>query len=231
MTSANSASCATTTIPMVGIIGGIASGKSHVAAQLARRGANQLSKNCAGEVISADAIAHEVLETPEVRAALRQKWGDSVVVKDRPIDRAQLAARVLQRDEKSEKFTGMGDLCFLESLIHPRVARRIVALRDKISASAAPPRFIVLDAPLLLEAGLATLVQGLIFVETPDEIRMARARARGWSEENFLVRESRQWSLEKKRLAADAVISGTLNDAALDAVLQKFYNRIRCVQV
>ena len=67
----------------------------------------------------------------------------------------------------------------------------------------------MLDAPLLLEAGWDRLCDALVFVEVPRELRLSRALARGWSEEEFAAREVAQESLDLKRSRADAIIDNS----------------------
>jgi dephospho-CoA kinase len=72
----------------------------------------------------------------------------------------------------------------------------------------------ILDAALLFEAGWDAYCDRVLFVEVPRELRLARARARGWSEEDFASRELRQWPVEEKRRRSDSVLdnSGSIDE-------------------
>ena len=193
---------------VLGVLGGIGSGKSRVARELAGPG---------GVVVDADRLAGEVLDSPEVTARIREAWGRGALDADGRPDRTRLAERV---------FVSAGERARLEGWIHPRVRERILAaLAD---AEARGVEIVVLDVPLLLENdpehGLAGRCDRLVFVDAPAEERDRRAAAqRGWSPGEVARREAAQLPLEEKRSRADHVIAndGTLDDlaAAVAAVL------------
>jgi dephospho-CoA kinase len=81
----------------------------------------------------------------------------------------------------------------------------------------------VLDAPLLLEAGWDELCEKIVFVEAPREARLARARARGWGEEDFAAREGAQESLHRKRARADAIIDNSGSPERTQAQVEQFW--------
>ena len=105
--------------PVIGMMGGVASGKSFVARQLGQ---------CGAAVIDADRLGHEVLRLPEIEAAARQRWGDEIFSTDGQIDRRRLAARVFAATPE-----GREDLRYLESLTHPRI-REFLDQRRRWSA-------------------------------------------------------------------------------------------------
>jgi dephospho-CoA kinase len=179
----------------IGIIGGIASGKSLVAAYFAELGAG---------VLDADRAGHEVLEMPEVKRAIGERCGDAVFDTEGRIDRKALARRVFGAEPESQR-----DREFLEKLTHPLIQQRLAGQAEAYAQ--AGKKAAILDAPLLLEAGWDKLSETLVFVEAPREQRMARAAARGWRHEDVAARESSQWPIEQKRRRADVVIdnSGT----------------------
>jgi dephospho-CoA kinase len=179
---------------VIGIVGGIASGKSLVSTTLAQLGA---------EVIDADRLGHEVLREPATLAASRNRWGDAVFALDGQLDRKQIAARVFgDSDEAREERT------FLEQLTHPQIAAKA---REAIShfATRGDVDVVVLDAALLLEAGWYEYCDHILFVDAPREVRLARAKSRGWSEAEFAKREASQMRLEEKRSRADIVIDNS----------------------
>lgn len=187
-----------------GLIGGIASGKSFVAALLAERGA---------VVLDADRYAHAVLDEPEVRAALIERWGAGIEMADGSLDRGEIAQRVFGETEQA-----VAERQFLEGLIHPRVRER---LREELQAArerGAPAA--VLDIPLLIEAHWADECDAVLFVDTPAGVRQARAAERGWTPEELARREAAQTPVEVKRAGAAAVIPGTDEGAARTAVAE-----------
>ncbi len=193
----------------IGLVGGVASGKSRVARMLAELGAG---------VLDADRTGHAVLaEDADVRAALRQRWDEVVFAADGSVDRAAVGKRVFATDSRGEE-----DRQFLEGLLHPRIRRRLEAERDQFAAEGRAA--IVLDAPLLLEAGWGkALCDIVIFVDAPPEVRLARARGRGWSDAEFARREAAQWPVEEKRRHADVVIQNDGSEEELRQAVDQFW--------
>jgi dephospho-CoA kinase len=196
----HSASSIQQLMQIIGLIGGVASGKSAVAAALARRGAI---------TFDGDEFGHQVLDEPEVRDALVARWGTSVLGSDGRIARPAVAnivfgARPAAAQERE----------FLEQLVHPGIRRRIEAAIRRLPDDSVPA--IVLDAALLIEAGWSGVCSLIAFVECPRAERLRRARARGWSEEDFSRREAAQLPIEEKRRHANHTIdnSGSLEELA-----------------
>ncbi|MDR0869621.1 MAG: dephospho-CoA kinase [Planctomycetaceae bacterium] len=191
----------------LGLIGGIASGKSTVARMFQQLGVVR---------IDADQLAHLALELPEIKAAVRERWGGAVFDADGNPDRRKIAAAVFEPSEKSRQ-----ELVFLQKLIHPVVGAGVAARLKKAETEKVP--LVLLDAPLLLEAGWEGLVDKIVFVDAPLPVRLSRAAARGWSEQEFIARERNQLPVEKKRIHADVVIgnSGT-EDETLEQVRHFF---------
>jgi dephospho-CoA kinase len=175
---------------VIGLLGGVASGKSFVAKQLAELGA---------VVLDGDQAGHEVLRESAVKAALRQRWGDQVFGKDGEIDRKAVGRIVF-----GEPPDGPRELRFLEQLTHPRIMERLKQQMSQAAAAGAPA--VVLDAAVMLKGGWDRLCDTVWFVDAPREVRLARARQRGWSEQEFSSREARQETIEAKRRRANAVI-------------------------
>ncbi|MEO0531092.1 MAG: dephospho-CoA kinase [Planctomycetota bacterium] len=185
-----------------GLTGGIASGKSFVAGLLAEHGA---------VVLDADRHAHAVLRTPEVQAALVQRWGTAIVDADGELRRGEIARRVFGTEESA-----FAERRYLEELVHPRVRERLEADLAAAEQGGAPAA--VLDVPLLIEAGWAERCDVVLFVDTPKEFREARAAERGWSPEDLAAREAAQTPLAAKRTKADFVVPGDDEAAARKAV-------------
>ena len=160
---------------ILGLLGGVASGKSLVARQLAELGA---------VVLDADRAGHEALRLPAVEAAARLRWGDAIFDPDGHIDRGRLAKIVFAPPPEGPK-----ERKYLESLTHPEIGRRLAA---EVDAKNAIFPLAVLDAALILEAGWDRLCNCFAFVEVPRELRLVRASQRGWTEEDFAAREAAQ---------------------------------------
>ncbi len=198
--------------PVIGLTGGIGSGKSTVARILADLGCF---------VSDSDAAAKAELNEPEVRDQLIAWWGREILDREtgRP-DRSRIAAIVFNDARERKK---------LEGLIHPRIeAGRRAAFANAPSGTKA----FVIDAPLLLEAGLDRECDAVIFVETPEEARRARVLAeRGWDGAELARREAAQIPLDEKRIRADHIVSndgepGELTDR-VRRTLETIINRHR----
>lgn len=184
--------------PVLGVIGGIGSGKSLVADELARRG---------GRVIRGDHLGHEGLRQPEIREQVVRRWGPGVLDEKGEIDRRKVGAIV---------FADPAELKALEALLHPYIERRF---REEIAAAQADPavKLVVMDAAVMLEAGWDPLCDKVLYVHTPRPVRLQRlAEQRGWSEEQVVAREKAQLPLTEKMKRADLVIdnSGTREQTA-----------------
>ena len=166
---------------VVGLVGRMASGKSTVAGMFAALGAH---------VIDADAIAHEVLDAPEVRRAVAARFGPGVLATDGRIDRPALARAVF--GDGVEPRT----LADLEALVHPGVRARMEAALDahrRAEAAAGVRRVIVLDVPLLVQAGWADACDRIVVVDCDEAVRRTRLEARGLDPAQQAARD-RAWS-------------------------------------
>jgi len=192
---------------LVGLLGGVASGKSLVARQLAQLGAG---------VLDADRAAHEVLAFPEVSAAIRQRWGDGVFLPDGRIDRGALSAIVFAPPPDGPRHRQ-----YLEQLTHPHVRRILEEQRRAMAAAGLPAA--VLDVPLLLEVGWTDLCDYLMFVDAPRDARQQRAQSRGWTDQQFSAREAAQIPIEQKRRRADVVIDNSGTAAQTAAQVERWW--------
>lgn len=179
---------------IVGIVGGIASGKTCAA---------QLFREHGAVVLDADKIGHQVLRETEIRKAAEKRWGKGIIDAEGQIDRKHLAKLVFGNKE---------ELAFLEKLTHPHIREQILAEIDGLRQSGVYA--VILDAALLLEAGWQSMCEKIVFIETSPENREKRADDRGWTKEELIQRESQQLSLEKKRALADYTIrnNGSMED-------------------
>lgn len=200
---------------VIGIIGGVASGKSTLTELLQKRSA---------KVILADAIGHDVLKEPVVIQQLRELFGDGIFsdagsAKGPTIDRKKLAALVFgNTDDPSSRRRQ------LEAVVHPRI-REIAKLQLQSLRLEPGLKYIVLDAPLLIEGGWLTYCTKVVFVETSEELRQAWAASRGWSRNDWQQRESAQLSLEIKRSYATDILINRGDLASLEEAVDKMLDR------
>lgn len=182
---------------IVGILGGVASGKSLVAEEF---------RNLGAEVLDADQVGHAVLRDPKVVQAATQRWGDAILSDDGQINRSAVAKIVFAPPPE-----GSEELTFLELLTHPRIGNRLQHLFEQTRQTGAT-RVVILDAPLMLKAGWDRFCDHILFIDAPRSLRLERAKNRGWIEADFTAREAAQESLEAKRAASNHIIdnSGTI---------------------
>jgi dephospho-CoA kinase len=193
---------------VIGLLGGIAAGKSAVAEAFAAHGL---------QVIDADRIARDVVETPAVAAELRAAFGPGVADDRGSLRRAELAKVVFADPAARQR---------LEAITHPRIRSAIEA---ELAAAAGLGRSVLLDAPLLLEHGLIDRCGVNVFVDASEAARRERARARGWDDGELARRERAQAPLAAKRARAEFTIhnDGSLADlrAQVAAVLAALERR------
>ena len=174
--------------PVIGIVGGIASGKSTVAAEFGKLG-------CA--VIDADAIAHTVLETSPIRNEIVRCFGAEILDSSGRIDRKKLARLVFSDPRKLTRLNG---------LVHPGVLQRVEAEIARYRRDDGV-KAIVLDMPLLFEVGWQDHCDRVVFVSCARRQRIERARgARSIGETEIKIRENFQISLDTKAGLADNTI-------------------------
>lgn len=197
---------------VIGITGGIASGKSLVAEQLGQWGAL---------VLDADRIGHEVLGEAAVRDALVARWGAGILDWAGEVHRAAVAERVFAPPPR-----GPAELAFLESLTHPRITAR---MEDQLQQARQEGRYpvVVLDAPVLFKAGWEAYCDLILFVDADDGLRLARARLRGWNERQWRAREAAQPDLQVQRTRADVVLDNSGSPAELLAQAAQFWRSLQ----
>lgn len=193
---------------MVGLAGGIGSGKSTVARILSELGAG---------VIDSDALAHLELNRPEIRDTLRQWWGDDILAPDGSVDRRKIAGVVFRDAAQRHR---------LEALLHPRIAVRRAHLAAEYE-NQPRIRMIVLDSPLLYESDLDLGCDAVVFVDaSPDTRRMRSEKLRDWTQEEHRQREKSQHSLDIKRTRADYVCDNNSTLAALREQVARVFSQI-----
>jgi dephospho-CoA kinase len=194
--------------PIIGITGGIGSGKSTVARMFGEMG-------CL--VIDADEQVRQAYQDPAVVQQLRQWWGDEIIKEPGELNRGKIADII---------FSDPGQKRKLEELLHPKVAE----LRQRRMAEAADDPQIaafVWDTPLLFEAGLRGECDAVVFVEAPFQQRLERLeQSRGWDEAELRRREKSQWPLDKKREISDYTVDNTANADHVRGQVSEVFFRI-----
>ncbi|MBW7990613.1 MAG: dephospho-CoA kinase [Planctomycetes bacterium] len=182
--------------PVIGILGGIGSGKSTIAAEFAKLGC---------KVIDADKIAHELLEEPPVRKKVVSLFGQAVLDSSGKIDRRKIAEVVFADDRM---------LASLNRIIHPLVLKRTQELIEQYRRQN-QVKAIVLDMPLLVEVGWHKRCDKLIFVDCEQKIRQERAEKMGFDKKQIKIRENFQISLDNKASLADNTIENNSDFSAI----------------
>ena len=190
---------------IVGIVGGIASGKTAVSARFEEFGA------C---VLDADRVGHQVLDLVSVRDQIRNIWGDSVFHVDGKVDRKKLGKIVF------DPIGGETELSKLENITHPLIKQILENQVRELKHSKEFP-VAVLDAPVMFKAGWNQFCDFIIFIDSCREERLKRSTQRGWSQTEFERREASQVSIELKQSKADWIIR---NEGSMDGLRQQAYN-------
>ena len=183
---------------LIGLTGGVATGKSTVA---------KMFKQCGAIVVDADELARKVVEPgkPAWREIVR-RFGTSFLNEDKTINRQTLGQIVFQNRTKLRQ---------LERIIHPRVARDQARL-TRLAARKDPNVVVIYDVPLLFEAGINKRVDKTVVVTADRETQIARLKKRnGLTRAAALSRIKSQMPLVKKRRLADYVLDGTMRRSQL----------------
>lgn len=193
---------------IIGLTGGIASGKSTVSKMFQKRGI---------PVVDADQIAREVVETgKEPYEKIVEAFGRKILNEDGSINREKLGSIVFQQKSKRE---------LLNSIVHPAVRKEMKKKQEQFVMQGA--KAVVLDIPLLFESDLTHLVDKIIVVYVNENTQLQRLMKRNHlSKEEALARINAQMPLKEKIKMADEVIDneGDFNDTErqLEKILQKW---------
>jgi len=157
---------------IIGLLGGIGSGKSTVAAIFEELGA---------AVIDADRVTAECLREPGIRSKIQETFGSRVLTGAGEVDRKALAEEAFADEERRQKLHG---------IIHPAIAGRMIGELERLRTDSSV-EFIVIDAPLLLESKFRKECDILLMIRVPLESRIERVvAARGWDAAELKRRES-----------------------------------------
>jgi dephospho-CoA kinase len=194
--------------PIIGILGGIGSGKSTVTGEFVKLGC---------KAIDADRVVHQLLEQEPVKKQITASFGNSILDSAGKIDRRKLAEIV---------FSDSNKLSLLNSIIHPLVLARAEELIEQYK-NEQEVKAIVLDMPLLVEVGWEKLCDKLVFVDCKPQIRAERAKKAGvFSKKQFKIRENFQISLDKKQNITDNTIDNNSDFSALVGQVANVFTKV-----
>jgi dephospho-CoA kinase len=192
--------------PIIGLAGGIGSGKSYVA---------RLFQNEGCLVLSADDAVTAAYQSPAVQDQLRQWWGPDAFLPTGHVNRPFIARRIFNDPAERQR---------LEDLLHPLVTAARTAQMEQAPADT---RAFVWDVPLLFETDLHLACDAVVFVDAPLDQRLARVRLhRNWSDDELLRREKLQMPLDKKRAMAQYVVVNTAGTDDTRRQVQEVLTRI-----
>lgn len=192
---------------VVGVTGGIGSGKSTVVRVWERLGARALDL---------DRVAWAVLSRPEIRESVLYAFGPDVLGDDGEVDRKRLAARAFADAESAEQ---------LNAILHPPIiaeAERWIAAERRAGIA----HVIVIEASLILESGRKDLFDAIVLVVGDSAGRLARLAAKGMTERDAEARMRLQWPDEEKRRHADFVIENDGAIADVERAARELYGTI-----
>lgn len=189
----------------IGLTGGIASGKSTVAAMF---------RDLHIPVIDADEIAHRVTAIDgEAYQLIVETFGSDILDSNGAIDRRKLGAIVFHDEQKRKQ---------LNAIVHPLVRKHMLQQKEQYARKG--EKAVVLDIPLLFESNLEHLVDRILVVYVDEQIQLRRLCERnGFSFEEAWARIKSQMPLEQKRKKADAVID---NNGTIEQTKRQLYERL-----
>ncbi len=197
-----------TAMPVIGLVGGIGSGKSTVARAFEDLG-------CV--VSDSDKSGAKALQSPGVVKELVSWWGEEILDESGAVDRKKVAQIVFRDPEARKK---------LEGLVHPLIHKARHELIEKARKDG-DIRAVIVDAPLLYEAGVDSECDAVVFLQTPKRMRVQRvSEGRGWDESELDRREKAQMGLEQKRDRADYVVANGGPKIELPAQVSRILDEI-----
>jgi len=168
-------------------------------------------------VISADEVGHRVLEDPKIRRQLVEAFGRAILGEDGRVDRKRLG-RIVFDDQKA--------LTELNAIVHPPLLER---LKEEISSALRedPGRPVVVDAALIPEWGISDWFDAVVLVKAPEQLRIARLRNKGLSEDEARKRVRAQMSEEERERMASYVIENAGSLEELKGKVALLWRRLR----
>lgn len=195
-------------MPVIGITGGIGTGKSTVA---------ELFRDGGAEVYSADEAAREItMPGSPALIEIAGQFGQQFIRPDGTLDRAALGAYVFSNPDARRK---------LEAITHPRIRER---LRQQIEASRRrkPASLVAVEVPLLYEGAMQDWFDAVVVVTSSKESQVARLKAKGFSEEDAELRIGAQMPLDEKAARADFIITNNGSREELRTSVEKLLRQL-----
>ena len=200
-------------VPVIGLVGGVGCGKSHLA--------RLLHEKHPIEIVEGDVAGHQVLTEPAVKQRLRAAFGEGVFTKEGEVNRSQIGRLVFGSGPQQQAARKK-----LEEIVHPRISE-ILARQVALARSRPDVEAVILDAAILLEAGWRYLCDAVVFIDTPLENRLERVtKSRGWSRDQLRSREESQFPLDRKRKEADHVVDNSGDEQIALSQLESVYSRV-----
>ena len=193
---------------IIGLTGAAASGKSAVLDRFRKLGAF---------CVSTDALAKEVLTSGACYNRILGKFSPRVFLKDGSIDRKVLAEAVFSDKAKRKR---------LEKILHPEILKQTLSLIEK-----SHEKLIVVEVPLLFEAGLGNCFDFTVCVDAPAKLRKRRAAGRGWGAGELKARSAAQLPAGEKAGRADIVLANGGSLKELKAKVKKIYDFWKTVKL
>ncbi len=195
---------------VVAVTGGLGAGKSSACEYFARRGA---------VVLNADEIArHAISPGTKTFDRVVEQFGPGVLDPDGSVDRAALAKLAFATSEAT---------CLLNSIVHPAVVREVMEGINQLRLLERPPRIVIIEVPLLVEVPvLADIVDGVLSIEAPEELRVARAVESGVPEDDARLRMSRQATDAQRSDLATCVIVNATSREDFEARLAHYWAEV-----
>ena len=194
---------------VIGLTGGVGTGKSTVAKMFRQVGA---------AVLDADVLAHQAMEPKRLAwRSIVKTFGREMLNADQTVNRRRLASLVFNDEPRRRQ---------LERILHPVVLREIKRALHRLKR-AHKVQAVVLDVPLLLEVGAEELVDALVVVTAPPQVQRERLRrTHGWSDEDTTVRIAAQWDLSAKAALADYVVDNSNGVDATRRQVRQLWKRL-----
>lgn len=188
---------------IVGLTGGIGSGKTTVCKLFAKLGV---------PVINADEISHNLLKTNHtVYQTIKNKFGDQILDRDQNIDRAKLRARV---------FANPAERLWLEALLHPLIKAEILEHTKNVVYP-----YCIVEIPLLIEVGWQELMDRILTVDCSPELQLARATKRdGKVDQEIAAIIANQITREERRAASNDIIENAGDMALLKKHVEQMHH-------
>ncbi|MDH3225551.1 MAG: dephospho-CoA kinase [Thermoleophilia bacterium] len=186
--------------PVIGLTGGIGSGKSTALAAFERRGA---------AVLSSDEVVHRLYRQPPVIVEVVERFGHEILDSQGAVDRGRLRERAAAQADGLE---------FLESVIHPRIEGERTRWVNQQRRLQPPPPLLVCEVPLLFEVGLEAAFDAVLVVTASEGVRRARVQDRG---QNFDDLASRQLPEQEKASRASSYFTNDGDLEELDAWVEE----------